>query len=136
MLDLGVSLLIYRRANMVSHGRSLYREGYRLVLVEFLLGESSCGPRRSRCAELYQQKASSSKHFPHNSFYLASPSVCEYRLYRRATVVDSRLVLSVFVLPLRPLRSLRRPQSLSSVFVERKVYVPPASPYPEAIVAV
>ena len=42
----------------------------------------------------------------------------------------------VFVLPLRPFQSLRRPQSLSLVFVERKVYVPPASPYPEAIVAV
>lgn len=42
----------------------------------------------------------------------------------------------MFVQPLRVRRVLRRLQSRSSFSQKRQEYVPPASPYPEAIVAV
>jgi hypothetical protein len=50
MLGLGFPLLICRRADAVRTVESIYREGYRLLLVESILCESRCGLRRSRWA--------------------------------------------------------------------------------------
>ena len=94
---------------------------WRYAVSERNLLEASCGP-------------SAKATFARLSFLRITSS--QYCCHLRAVVAVFIMVSSVFVLPLRPLLLLRRLQSRSSIPRGSDAYVPPASPYPEAIVAV
>lgn len=77
---------------------------------------------------------------PTTALQTISRSACfhlyEYHCRRCAVAAGTTEKPSIFVQPLRPFRRLRRLQYRSKVPWGGDAYIPPASPYPEAIVAV